>query len=70
MGDELTEEELELVVGGIPWEDGKELAEKLRDSKSRIIEADVNKDGKLVGDEITKAKLDGLVKHDESSRKI
>ena len=70
MDSELTEEELELVVGGIPWKDGKELAERLRDSKSRIIDADVNKDGKLVGDEITKAQLDGFVKSDENSRKI
>ena len=70
MDDELSEEELELVVGGIPWEDGKELAEKLRDARSKIIESDVDKNGLLQGEEIKNAGLEGYAKKEENTRKI
>ena len=68
--DELSDDELEAIVGGVPWETGKELAEKLREVKSTIIKSDVDKNGRLEGDEIKSAGLEGYVKTGENARKI
>ena len=70
MNDELNENELESIIGGIPYESAKEMAEKLRDAKNRIIESDINKDGKLVGDEIKNAGLEDYTKINENSKSI